>query len=305
MEISQEQAVVTGAFGYSGQYITRRLLASGVAVRTLTNASAERNPFGEQVEVHRYNFSNPEALTESLRGTRVLYNTYWVRYDTKRATIRQAVDNSRVLFDAARRAGVERVVHISILNPNSDSPLHYFRAKAELEKMLLDSGMSYALLRPAIIFGGQDILLNNIAWALRHLPVFGVFGDGSYCLQPIFVDDLAALAVAQGKLPENNIIDAIGPETFAFRELIRIIAQQINVRRLVIPVPPYAGYLFTSILGRLLGDVMLTREEISALMQGMLFSPASPAGSTKLTEWVADNADTLGRKYASEQARRK
>lgn len=304
MVISQEQAVVTGAFGYSGQYITRRLLASGAAVRTLTNAPAERNPFGTEIKIHRYKFSEPAALVDSLRGARVLYNTYWVRYDTKYTTIQQAVDNSRILFEAARCAGVERVVHISILNPSSESPYHYFRAKAELEKMLIASGMSYAMLRPAIIFGGQDILLNNIAWSLRHLPVFGVFGDGSYCLQPIYVDDLAALAVEQGKLAENNIIDAIGPETFAFRELIRIIANLIKVHRLVIPVPPYAGYLFTSILGRLLGDVMLTRDEVSALMQGLLFSPSAPTGQTRLTEWVATHADSLGRKYASEKARR-
>lgn len=301
----QEQAVVTGAFGYSGQYITRRLLASGVAVRTITNAPATRNPFGAQVEIHRYNFSDPDTLLESLRGARVLYNTYWVRYNTQHSTIQQAVENSRVLFAAARNAGVERIVHISILNPDSESLFQYYRAKAELETMLIESGLSYAILRPAIIFGGQDILLNNIAWALRHLPVFGVFGNGRYRLQPIYVDDLAELAVKQGLDQKDIIIDAIGPETFVFGELIHTIARHIKVRRLIIPVPAYAGYLFTSLLGRLLGDIMMTREEISALMQGLLYSNSSPAGTTRLTDWVLDHADTLGTKYASEQARRK
>ena len=300
-----ELQAVTGAFGYSGHYITARLLAQGVRVRTLTNSAQRANPFGEALEVHPYHFDQPELLIESLRGVSVLYNTYWVRYDTRYATQQQAVKNSRVLFDAARRAGVQRVVHVSILNPQRDSPYQYFRYKAELEDALIASGLSHAILRPAILFGGQDTLLNNIAWALRHLPVFGIFGDGRYCLQPIYVDDLAALAVEQGALRDNAVIDAIGPETFAFRELVRIISEAIGVHRLLISVPPLAGYLATSLIGRALGDVMLTREEIGGLMQGLLFSPSPPSGHTKLTAWVQQHAPTLGKQYSSELARRR
>src|SRR5207245_1741641 len=129
--------------------------------------------------------------------------TYWVRFDHNLFTHRQAVDNSRVLFRAARAAGVRRIVHVSITNPDVRSELPYFRGKAEVEAALADCGVSGCVLRPAVLFGKEDVLINNIAWALRHLPVMGVFGDGRYKIQPIYVDDLAA-AAAETASGERN-----------------------------------------------------------------------------------------------------
>jgi uncharacterized protein YbjT (DUF2867 family) len=215
------------------------------------------------------------------------------------------VANTLTLFDAARRAGVERIVHVSITNPAEDSPLEYFRGKAALEKALINSGMSYAILRPAILFGHEDILVNNIAWTLRRLPIFGVFGDGRYRLQPIYVDDLAALAVEQGKGRTNATINAIGPETFSYRELVAKIGQAIGKRRPIVSVPRWFGYAATRVLGKLMGDVVITRDEIEGLMAGKLCVDAPPAGTTALSQWAQANADTLGRRYASELARRK
>ena len=212
---------VTGAFGYSGKYIARRLLDAGQRVITLTNSIDRANPFGGQIPAYPFSFDRPDELARALDGVEVLYNTYWVRFNHPLFTHADAVRNTLSLFDAARRAGVRRVVHISITNPSEDSPLEYFSGKARLERGLRESGLSYAILRPTVLFGKEDILINNIAWALRHLPVFGVFGDGSYRLQPIYVDDLAELCVAGGAGQENVVVNAIGPETFAYRELAR------------------------------------------------------------------------------------
>ncbi|HEY9175294.1 MAG TPA: NAD(P)H-binding protein, partial [Verrucomicrobiae bacterium] len=218
---TQELHVVTGAFGYSGKYIAQRLLAAGHHVRTLTNSPNRPNPFRTAVEAHPFHFDQPAKLTASLRGAAVLYNTYWVRFNHPGFSHAAAVENTRTLFAAAQAAGVRRVVHVSITNPSEDSPLEYFRGKGQLERALRESGLSHAILRPAVLFGKEDILINNIAWCLRRLPFFGVFGDGQYRLQPIYVDDLAALAVEQGRATENVIVDAIGPETFTYRELVR------------------------------------------------------------------------------------
>jgi uncharacterized protein YbjT (DUF2867 family) len=298
--------VVTGAFGYSGKYIAARLLKEGQRVRTITNSPNRPNPFGDQVEAFPFNFDAPEKLADSLRGATTLYNTYWVRFnyrtDFEHAL---AVENTRKLFDAAKQAGVQRIVHVSITNPSEDSPLEYFSGKATLERALIESGLSYAILRPTVVFGKEDILINNIAWALRHLPVFGVFGDGAYKLQPIYVDDLAALAVTQGKLRENRIVDAIGPETFTYRELVRALGEIIGARRPIIGVPPWFGYAVGSAISRMQGDVFITREEIDGLMRGLLCTDSPPAGATRLTDWARANAATLGVKYASELARRK
>ncbi|HEY3413337.1 MAG TPA: NAD(P)H-binding protein [Armatimonadota bacterium] len=297
--------VVTGAFGYSGKYITKRLLAEGRPVRTLTNSPRRVNPFGGCVEVHPFNFDNPTALTESLKGAAVLYNTYWVRFNHKTFQHSEAVDNTKRLFEAAAKAGVGRIVHVSITNPSLDSPLEYFQGKAVLEKSLKESGVLHTILRPAVLFGPEDILINNIAWALRHLPVFGVFGDGKYRLQPIHVDDLAKLAVEEGAQTGDRTVDAIGPETFTYIGLAHAVAEAIGVRRPILPVPPWLGYAFGTAIGKCVGDVMITREEIKGLMADLLCTDSPPAGETRLTDWVRENADTVGRHYASELARRR
>ncbi len=297
--------VISGAFGYSGKYIATRLLAEGCRVRTLTNSVKRANPFGEKVEVRPFNFDRPDELVESLRGADVLYNTYWVRFNYSFFKHESAVQNTLTLFDAARKAGIKHIVHVSITNPSEDSPLEYFSGKARLERALIESGLSYAILRPTVIFGREDILINNIAWALRHLPVFGVFGDGKYRLQPIYVDDLAALAVEQGKRRENVIIDAIGPETFTYRDLAHVIREIIGVRRPIISVPPALGYAVGWVIGKLVGDVLITWPEVKGLMADLLCTDSPPAGTTRLTEWVRENRDRLGVHYASELARRK
>jgi NADH dehydrogenase len=297
--------VVTGAFGYSGRYIAERLLRAGRRVRTLTGSPDRAHPFGDRVEVHPFNFDHPERLAGSLEGARVLYNTYWVRFNHADFRYSQAVDNTRALFAAARRAAVSRVVHVSITNPSEDSPLEYFRGKALLERDLRESGLSHAILRPALFFGGEDILINNIAWALRHLPVFGVFGAGHYRLQPIHIHDFADLAVAQGGERGDRTIDAIGPETYRYRELVRELARILGVRRPIVSVPPRLGYAAGWLLGKLVGDVVITRDEVEGLMQGLLATGSEPAGRTKLSTWAREHAATLGRRYATELGRRR
>lgn len=296
---------VTGAFGYSGKYIAERLLAEGKSVITLTNSTHRKNPFGDRLSAIPFHFDEPKRLAESLSGVSVLYNTYWVRFNHRNFTHADAVRNTMILFDAAKTAGVERVVHVSITNPTEDSPLEYFSGKARLERALVESGLSHAILRPTVLFGKEDILVNNIAWALRRLPIFGVFGDGEYMLQPIYVDDLAELAVKQGEERQNRVIDAIGPETFTYRALAQTVGEIIGKTRPVISVPPSLGYAVGWIIGKLVGDVMITREEIAGLMANLLYVDSPPAGSTKLTDWAKERASSLGLHYTSELARRR
>ncbi len=295
---------VTGAFGYSGRYIAQRLLAAGHEVVTLTNSPGRGNPFGAQVRVAPLAFDHPEELARALRGVQALINTYWVRFDHKLFTHEQAVHNARALFGAAVAAGVRRIVHLSITNPDPKSDLPYFRGKAELEQYLHTSGLSHCILRPAVLFGKEDVLINNIAWALRRFPVFGVFGDGNYRLQPIYVDDLAAAAAEKAAETGNEIVEAIGPETFTYRELVRMIANTLGLKRAIIGVSPKLGYWACRLAGLVVHDVIITREEIRGLMENRLYVEALPLGATRLSAWVAEHKSTLGLRYTSELLRR-
>ena len=294
---------VTGAFSYSGKYITRRLLARGEQVITLTGHPDRPDPFNGQVRAFPLDFANAAELTESLRGIETLVNTYWVRFDKDTNTQPAAVDNTRRLVDAAAAAGVKRIVHISITNPSADSHLPYFWGKAANEKAVTDSGMSYAILRPTVLFGTEDILINNIAWLLRRFPFFALPGDGSYRLQPVFVDDLAALAAEAVFERGDSVRDAVGPDIFSFREMVGVIGKTIGARRPLINVPPRLALTTAQFLSLFVRDVMLTPEEVDGLMAGLLVSKEPPLCKTRLANWLEENKKSVGEKYASELKR--
>ena len=235
-----------------------------------------------------------------MQGAGVLYNTYWVRFGRGRTSFEQAVENSRILFGAAAGAGVERTVHFSVANASPECSLPYFRGKGQVEEILQDMGIPYAIIRPTLVFGEGDLLLNNMAWALRRFPVFPIFGNGDYKVQPIYAEDLADLAVASGSLSENTVADAAGPETFTFEELLRLLAKAVGARVRLVHTQPSLGFALTRLVGLMLRDVVLTRDEVDGLMAGLLTSDAAPAGTTRLGEWLAGNADALGRQYVSE-----
>lgn len=299
------KVVVTGAFGYSGKYIARRPLDRGHTVSTLTNSPDCENPFQGRVPASPLCFDDPARLAAALAGAHALINTYWVRFDHRDFTHAGAVSDTLALFRAAESAGVARMGHVSITNPSLESDPPYFRGKAELERALAESGLSWAILRPTVLFGEEDILVNNIAWALRRFPAFGIFGDGSYRLQPIYVDDLAALAVDQALGSDDAVVDAIGPETFTFRDPVATVGAAIGRRRPIVSIPPGVGYAAARVIGRFVGDVFLTREEIEGLMRGLLCTDSPPAGETRLTEWISRHRETLGVRYSSELARRR
>ena len=295
--------VVTGAFGFTGKHIAARLLSMGERVRTLTGHSGKTVTWSDQVEALPWSFKDQRALARHLAGATTLFNTYWVRFARNGITHDVAVANTRVLIEAAVEAGVKKFVHVSITNPALDSPLTYFRGKAEVEAMVRDSGLEYAILRPAVVFGEEDILINNIAWLLRRFPLFAIPGDGRYRVQPIFVEDLASLAVECAKKPGNMVLDAVGPETYSYDELVNMIRSAVGSDARLVHVRASTMGLMARLVGHLVNDVVLTKEEIEGLMADLLVSSQPPTAETRLSQWVAQHAGTIGQSYASELAR--
>ena len=296
-------SVVTGAFGYTGRYIARRLLDEGETVRTLTRTAPSASPFSDRIDRRPRNFDDVAEVTESLRGAHTLYNTYWVRFARGYLNHEMAVRNTRNLVDAAVAAGVRRMVHISITNADSASPLPYFRGKGEVEDYIRSSGLSYSIVRPTVIFGREDVLINNIAWFLRRFPVFPVAGSGDYQIQPVFVDDVARLAVESGRSGDNVTLDAVSPEVFTFEDLLKEVRRITGGRARLMHAPPSLASAAARLMGIALRDVVLTRDEIDGLMAGLLVSGGPPTGQTRLTDWIHENRQTLGARYTSELSR--
>lgn len=293
-------SVVTGAFGFSGGHIARALLARGEKVRTLTNHPDRGSALYRQLEVAALDFRNVPALTLAMAGASVLYNTYWVRFAHGQVNHAAAVENTKRLIAAAEAAGVKRIVHVSITNPSLQSPLSYFRGKAELEEAIRGSSLSYAILRPAVLFGEGGILINNIAWLLRRFPLFAIPGDGQYRVQPIFVEDLAELAQEYGQRQDNVVLDAVGPETYTYRELVELVRSILGSRSRVVRLPSTLVRVAAWALGALVHDVVLNEEEIRGLMADLLVSPRPPTGHTSLRAWIEAHRQTLGAAYSSE-----
>ena len=294
--------IVTGATGYTGKYMTRRLLDAGCEVRSLTWHLDRPSEFGDRVKMMPYQFDDADALTRSLEGADTLFNTYWIRVAYKERTHERTVGHLRTLFSAAKSAGIRRVVHVSITNATADSPLPYFRGKAQVEDALRASGLSYAMLRPTVIFGFEDILLNNIAWMLRKFPVFPIPGRGDYRLQPIYVEDMADLAVEMAARDDDVEIDAVGPDVFAYDELVRLIGQKTGTSAQLMRVPAWAALGMANLLGLLVRDIVLSRDEVEGLAGDLLVSKSGepPPGKTRLADWLDENGDRLGRSYSSE-----
>jgi NADH dehydrogenase len=293
---------VTGAFSYSGKYIAKRLLARGEEVITLTGHPNRPDPFGGKVKVYPFDFDEA-SMTQSLQGVDVFVNTYWVRFDKGENTQPRAVENTRKLVNAAKAAGVKRIVHISIANPSADSHLPYYWGKAANEKAVMESGLSYAILRPTVLVGKEDILINNIAFLLRRFPVFFLPGDGSYGIQPVYIEDLADLAVEAVYSKDNYVIDAVGPDSYTFKQLVQLIGEKICVKRSIISVPPRLALLAAQFLSLFVGDVILTPEEVKGLMANLLISKQPARGKTAFKDWLNENKSTVGTKYASEMKR--
>ena len=294
--------VVTGAFSYSGKAIASALVNSGRHVRTLTG-HPYRAPDGSEIEVRGLDFDDHIGLVESLERVTTLYNTYWVRFAHNRIDHELAVTNSRALFHAARLAGVQRIVHVSITHPSADSPLPYFRGKALVERALVETGVPYAVVRPAILFGSDGVLINNIAWLLRHFPAFAIGGRGDYRIRGIHVDDLARLCLQKALERENSVTDAVGPERPTFVELVDSIKDVVKSRSLVVHVPGFVLPPLSRLVGVALGDVLLTMDAYRAMADGLADTKGPATGTTALSDWLIRHGPSLGLTYANELKR--
>ena len=297
------RVAVTGAFGFTGRAIAGRLLDAGHEVVTLTRRSGVDDPLASRIGVRPFDPDRPDELWASLAGVDTLYNTYWLRFPRGGATFEGAVARSAALLAAARSAGVRRVVHLSVVNASADADTPYVRAKAALESVVRSSGMEWLIVRPTLTYGPGDILINNLAWALRRFPLYGLPGLGRYTVQPVHVDDVARICGDAGTGEPSRIVDAAGPDVLTYRELVDHVREAVGSRSLVLPMPGSVVLLTAKLLGLVVRDVVLTADEIRELTSSLLTSAQSPLGTIRVSDWVREHADDLGHRWSSELAR--
>jgi NADH dehydrogenase len=295
--------LVTGAFGYTGSFIAQRLLDDGHAVRTLTRRQPGDHPLAGRVESVALRFDDTAALAGAFAGVDTFYNTYWMRFERGEEGFAPIVNETRALLEAARAAGVRRVVQFSVTNASRESPTAYFRAKAQVEDLARSCGIPAAIVRPTLLFGPGDILVNNMAWTLRRVPVFGVPGAGDYRVQPVHVRDVAGLAVSLGGQRDATDVDAAGPGTYRFGDMVTLVRDTIRARARIVRVPPTLALLASRLVGLLVHDVVLTRDEVTELTSSLLVSDAPSRCPTRFDDWLRAEADSLGRTWSSELSR--
>lgn len=301
--MNDRRLAVTGAFGFTGRAIARELVDQGRDVITLTRRIDRSDPLARSIKVASLDFGRPADLASALDGVDTLFNTFWIRFPHGTESFERAIAETGVLLGAARQAGVRRILHVSVVGADKSGPTPYVRAKAVVEEMVKAGGLEWSIVRPTLTFGPNDILINNMAWALRRLPVYGVPGSGRYPIQPVHVDDVARICIEMADGEAGRTVDAAGPMVMPFRRMVEIVRSAIGSRSIMVPMPAIAVLLAARGLGVVVRDVVLTHDEIVELSTGYLTSTQPPLGRIEFGDWVSSNADVLGRRWSSELAR--
>ncbi|MEX1071925.1 MAG: NAD(P)H-binding protein [Anaerolineales bacterium] len=301
--VLKRTVAVTGAFSYSGSYIAGAFLKRGWEVITFTRRPDRPHPLSEKVKAYALDFSKPEQISERLHGVDTFVNTYWVRYNYPGSSFDLAVENSRILIGAVGAAGVRRFVHISVSKPDINSQLPYFRGKQKVEDLITNGKLSYSILRPTIVYADEEVLINNITWLVSHFPVFPIPGDGQYRVQPIYAEDLAQQVVRSAEGKNNEILDAAGPEIFTFNELLQLLKKISGSKVWLFHTPTSSALLMAKVVSFILGDVMLTKDELTALIEERLVTGMPALGTTRFSDWAREHAQTLGDHYVNELKR--
>ena len=295
-----QKAVITGAFSYTGSAVARELLERGWQVHTLTNRSTP--PGCQNITAAPLRF-NREHIEHELAGADLFINTYWIRLPWRDQTFDTAVDNSRLMLRAAKDAGVDRVVYISVSNAARGTSLGYYAGKVRVESFVRSEFRNYAIVRPTLVVGPHDVLSNNIAWFLRHFPFFPVPDGGSYRLQPITLSDTARIIVDAGESTENQQIDAAGPDIMTFREYLLLLQKACGLSRWMPSVRGWLSLLLLKPIELLLQDIVLTEEELFGLQQELLVSQDAPLGTANVANWLMENGDAMGCTYINDLRR--
>jgi NADH dehydrogenase len=248
------KVLVTGASGFIGAALTRRLAAQGHEVRALARRPGSV-PAGPRVEPFAGDMADAGSLEGASRGMEAIVHLACATGVADERIVRAVnVEGTRTLLDAAQRHGVRRFVFVSTVSATRERMGPYGRTKKEGEAMVAHSGLEWVTVRPSLVYGSAPIgLFASLAAYLRSLPVVPVIGDGAVELDPIHVDDVCEVLAQCLTRPEvvGRTYDLLGPERVTFNEFLARLSNALGIRKPTVHIPGPVAMLMASVLGML------------------------------------------------------
>jgi len=281
--MKQKIATIFGASGFIGRHLIRRLTKKDFRIVAATRSPylhGYLKPLGNpgQIDLEKVNLFDEERLRTLIKNSDVVINLVGILYETKKQKFEDIhIKFPDLLSKLCSELNIEKLVHISALGINETVSSQYMQSKLKGEKNILNNFNRSVILRPSIIFGPEDNFFNQFASLAEFLPALPLIGGGLTYFQPIYVGDIAKsiVTVVEKEEINNNIYELGGPQTFTFKELMKILLKQIRKKRFLVPIPFLLAKFQAKIL-QLLPKPLLTTDQVEMLKYDNIVSNNYP-----------------------------
>lgn len=269
---------VFGGSGFLGRYIVQRLAQQGARVRVATRdpeAARFLQPLGVvgQIMAVQANLRHEPSVRRAVEGAEAVVNCVGVLFERGRQGFGALhVNGARRVASAAAEAGAARLLHVSALGADLESPSLYARSKAAGEAAVQDAFPGAVILRPSVVFGPEDEFLNRFASLARFAPALPLIGGGETRFQPVYVGDVAeAAAKLLGDEEASGVWELGGPRVYTFKELMQFVLRETGRRRLLLPLP-FGLAKFQAAFLQFLPNPPLTPDQVELLRRDNVVS---------------------------------
>ena len=270
--MKQKIATIFGASGFIGRHLIRRLTKKDFQIIAATRSPylhGYLKPLGNpgQIDLEKVNLFDEERLRTLIKSSDVVINLVGILYETKKQKFEDIhVKFPDLLSKLCSELNIKKLVHISALGINETVSSQYMQSKLKGEKNIINNFDRSVILRPSVIFGPEDRFFNQFASLAEFFPVLPLIGGGLTYFQPIYVEDIAKsiVAILEKEEINNSIYELGGPQTFTFKELMKILLKQIKKKRFLVPIP-YSFAKFQAKILQLLPKPLLTTDQVEML----------------------------------------
>jgi uncharacterized protein YbjT (DUF2867 family) len=269
---------VFGGTGFLGRRVVRHLRQDGFSVRIASRHPDTGRPNDPQLQSIKANIHAERSVADALAGAYGAVNAVSLYVEHGPATFHSLhVESAQRVATQARRAGAERLVHVSGIGADAASPSLYIRKRGEGELAVRGAVADAILIRPAVMFGPDDAFLTTVLKLLDRLPIYPMFGRGLTKLQPAYVEDVAeAITRALQRTGEHVItFECVGPRIYSYEELLRVIAHEAKLRPRLIPMP-FAAWRTLAWFAEMLPNPPVTRNQVELMQIDNVSSPTMP-----------------------------